>query len=110
MAKKRRNPGAVVAARGADGKFVRLDPSTVSSKQPDVNPPRWPWFDDGGFPVVYCAHVGKDLRFWCPYCNHEHTHGSAGGDGHRGSHCHSEAARKVFARGYVLRVVDWGGE
>jgi len=66
--------------------------------------PPWPHIDeDTGVPIVYVERRGSNsLVFACPYCMRNHTHGAAGGTGHRVAHCFSEAGRQVFARGYLL--------
>src|SRR5262249_1563492 len=41
------------------------------------------------------------LAFWCPWCETVHSHGAYGGDGRRGSHCHSKKS-PLLGLGYHL--------
>jgi hypothetical protein len=69
-----------------------------------------------GRPVIPCKQEGASLVFLipCPYCGQKHTHGAAGGRGHRAAHCPDEIKRgrkyvKVpleANRGYILKVVE----
>lgn len=49
---------------------------------------------------------GNDLRVWCRWCCHWHTHGLTGKPGdylHRSPHCHAPDSR-YRDTGYVIRV------
>ncbi|RJR42291.1 MAG: DNA-binding protein [Deltaproteobacteria bacterium] len=77
-------------------------------------PPSYEFKD--GYPVIPCKKVGSELIFLkpCPYCGERHTHGAAGGGGHRAAHCPDEIRQgqkyiKVpteAQRGYYLEVVE----
>lgn len=109
MSKQRERPGA--GGTGAKNVFRLADRRSLQKNKGEVNHlPPWPTLDADGHPVVLCQRVGTNgLRFWCPFCRGIHTHGAAGGEGHRAAHCYSEAGRRAFAHGYVLRVVGRGG-
>lgn len=79
------------------------------TRRTSEDPPRpWPTLDGRGFPAVRVTRVGNDLRFHCPYCGCTHNHGAGDGadDWHRANHCHSDAGRRAFARGYILKIAE----
>ena len=57
------------------------------------------------YPVVKCFVSGKyQVKFWCPFCQLWHYHGSCnGGDwsGHRAAHCAKHTPFKDS--GYILK-------
>ena len=58
------------------------------------------------YPVVLCVPSpdGVHLSFHCPHCRTLHSHGAAGGPGHRLSHCHTEAGMAAYPYGYILEI------
>lgn len=47
---------------------------------------------------------GKTVSFLCPACGHRHTHGLAGGAGHRLSHCRQRP--DPYGGAYWLEIDD----
>jgi hypothetical protein len=58
-----------------------------------------------GFPVAIgrISASGRSIIIQCPHCRRRHTHGAAGGDGHREAHCWQDEYRNVS--GYWIRIV-----
>jgi hypothetical protein len=58
------------------------------------------------YPVVLCvpSSDGVYLSFYCPHCRTLHSHGAAGGAGHRLPHCHTAAGMAAYPYGYILEI------
>lgn len=54
-----------------------------------------------GCPVIAATLTpsGRQLTFYCEYCNHDHFHGSM--DGHRVAHCDNPVS-PFHQTGYIL--------
>jgi len=62
---------------------------------------------DKSCPIVKCfvSSSGRTVKFWCPYCQKWHIHGSYEGgnwEGHRVAHCYEETP--FSDTGYILKA------
>lgn len=74
-----------------------LDLATYRRHHPEApTPPRLAAY------LQHCADGVDSWCVWCVACRVWHSHGAAGGAGHRVAHCWTPAGRRRYARGYTL--------